>query len=170
MRPDAIDTMLKKKNETTALVSSLFLASSVLIFHVVLLAAMGLLVIFFSGIVNYIFWIFLGSCALIGGGVYFFFRYMKKNGGRELYQLLSLPELKGKNLEVKLLGGLASLKIADGDDKTPAIDVHQALSSRQLEDPRSIRLRELTELSRLLEKNLITAEEYDQAKKSFFQN
>lgn len=162
--------MLKKKNETTALVSSLFLASSVLIFHVVLLAAMGILVIFFSGIVNYIFWIFLGSCALIGGGGYLFYRYMKKDGGRALYQLLSLPELKGKNLEVKLLGGLASLKIADDEDKTHAIEVHQATPSRQLEDPGSIRIRELTELTRLLEKNLITPEEYDQAKKSLFHN
>jgi len=163
--------MLKKKNETTALVSSLFLASSVLIFHVVLLAAMGILVIFFSGIVNYLFWIFLGSFALIGGGGYLFFRYMKKDGGQMLQQLLSLPELKGKNLEVKLLGGLASLKIADDDDKTRAITIDQPPASRHLiEDPRSIRLRELTELANLLEKNLITADEYDQAKTSFFQN
>ncbi|MFZ2633988.1 MAG: hypothetical protein WA081_04585 [Desulfosalsimonadaceae bacterium] len=162
--------MLKKKNETTALVSSLFLASSVLIFHVVLLAAMGILVIFFSGIVNYIFWIFLGSCALIGGGVYLFFRYMKKDGGQMVYQLMSLPELKGKNFEVKLLGGLASLKIAGDDDQTGAIDVNSLPASRQLEDPQSIRLRELTELARLMEKNLITAEEYDQAKKSLLHN
>jgi len=159
-----------KKNETTALVSSLFLASSVLIFHVVLLAAMGILVIFFSGIVNYLFWIFLGSCALIGGGGYLFFRYMKKDGGQMVYQLLSLPELKGKNLEVRILGGLASLKIAGDDEGRRAIDVHPAVPSRQLDDPRSIRLRELTELVRLLEKNLITAEEYDRAKTSFFQN
>ncbi len=160
--------MLKKKNETTALVGSLFLASSVLVFHVVLLAAMGILVIFFSGIVNYIFWIFLGSCALIGGGVYFFFRYMKKDGGQMLYQLLSLPELKGKNLEVKLLGGLASLKIAGDDEKARAIDINQPLSSRQLEDSPSIQLRKLTDLASLREKKLITAEEYDQAKKSLF--
>jgi hypothetical protein len=162
--------MPNKKNETTALVSSLFLASSVLIFHVVLLAAMGILVIFFSGIVNYIFWIFLGSCALIGGSVYFFFRYMKKDGGRMVNQLLSLPELKGKNFEVKILGGLASLKIVGENDQTRAIEVNQPLSSRQLEDPQSIRLRELTELARLMEKNLITADEYDQAKKSLFHN
>ena len=162
--------MLKKKNESTALVSSLFLASYILIFHVILLAAMGILVIFFSGIVNYIFWIFLGSCALIGIGVYLFFRYMKKDGGQMVYQLMSLPELKGKNFEVKLLGGLASLKIAGEDDNSHIIDVNRPPSSRQLEDPQSIRLRELTELARLKEKNLITAEEYDQAKKSLFHN
>ena len=162
--------MLKKKNESTALVSSLFLASYILIFHVILLAAVGILVIFFSGIVNYIFWIFLGSCALIGVGVYLFFRYMKKGGGQMVYQLMSLPELKGKNFEVKLLGGLASLKVAGDDDKSHIIDVNLPSHSRQLEDPQSIRLRELTELARLKEKNLITAEEYDLAKKSLFHN
>lgn len=162
--------MLKKKNETTALVSSLFLASSVLIFHVVLLAAMGILVIFFSGIVNYLFWIFLGSCALIAGGAYFFYRYMKKDGGRMLYQILSLPEMKGKNLEIKLLGGLASMKIADDGDNALAIGVDHHPVSHQLEDPGSVRLRELTELARLMENKLITPEEFDQAKKTLFQH
>jgi len=162
--------MLKNKNEITSLVSSLFLASSVLLFHVILVVVMGILVLFFSGLVNYIFWIFLGGCALIGGAVYFFFRYMKKDGSQMVYQLLSLPELKGKKIEVKLLGGLASLKIAGDDAKSHVIDMDPSPTSRQLEDPRSIRLRELTELSRLREKNLITAEEYDQAKKSFFNN
>lgn len=161
---------MQKKKETTAVVSSLFLASSVLIFHVVLLAAMGILVIFFSGIVNYLFWIFLGSCALIGGGAYFFFRYMKKDGGRVLYQLMSLPEMQGKNLEIKLLGGLASMKIADDGDKTLAIDVDHQSVSHQLEDPGTVRLRELTELARLMENKLITPEEFDQAKKTLFHN
>ena len=161
---------MQKKTETTALVSSLFLASSILIFHLVLLAVMGILVLFFCGIVNYIFWIFLGGCALIGGAVYFFFRYMKKDGGRMVNQLLSLPELKGKNFEVKIMGGLASLKISGDDGKTHMIDINHPPSSRQLEDPRSIRLRELTELACLLEKKLISAEEYDEAKKSLFNN
>jgi hypothetical protein len=158
--------MFKKDNEISNITNSLVLASSILIFHVLLLAGLGILVLFFSGIVNYIFWIFLAGSALITGSVYLFFRYMKKEGGTAFLKIMSLPELKGKNVEVNLLGGLASFKV--GSDKTNphVIESNVIPTDRQLEDPSSRRLRELTELARMLEKNLITLEEYHQVKKS----
>ncbi len=158
--------MFKKDNEISNITSSLVLASSILIFHVLLLAGLGILVLFFSGIVNYIFWIFLAGSALITGSVYFFFRYMKKEGGSAFLKIMSLPELKGKNVEVNLLGGLASFKIASDKSNPQVIESNVIPSARQLEDPSSRRLRELTELASMLEKNLITLEEYHQVKKS----
>jgi len=158
--------MFKKDNEISNITNSLVLASSILIFHVLLLAGLGILVLFFSGIVNYIFWIFLAGSALITGTVYFFFRYMKKEGGTAFLKIMSLPELKGKNVEVNLLGGLASFKIASDKTNPQLIESDVIPSARQLEDPSSRRLRELTELARMLEKNLITIEEYHQVKKS----
>ena len=156
--------MFKKKSDINHLVNSLFLASSILIFHVILLAGLGILVLFFRGIVSYVFWIFLGGCALIISSAYLFFKYMQKKGGRTIFKILSLPEFKGKNVEVRLLGGLASLKIGSGDEKQTVIDS----GVRRLEDSQSVRLRELTELARLLEKNLITSDEFQKAKKSLF--
>jgi hypothetical protein len=41
-----------------------------------------------------------------------------------------------------------------------------AQPTQQLEDPGTIRIRELTELARMLEKNLITREEYNRAKQT----
>lgn len=158
--------MIKKKGEITNIANSLLLASSILIFHVILIAGIGILILFFSGIVNYIFWIFLAGSALITGSVYLFFRYMKKQGGTAFLKIMSLPELKGKNVEVNLLGGIASFKIA-GDNHAPQVIENNVIPvSRQLEDSKSRRLRELTELVRMLEKNLITIEEFDQVKKS----
>jgi len=160
--------MLKKDNEISNITNSLVIASSILIFHVVLLAGLGLLVLFFSGIVNYLFWIFLAGSALITGSVYYFFRYMKKEGGTAFLKVMSLPELKGKNVEVNLLGGLASFKIASDKSAPQVIESDAVPVSRQLEDPSSRRLRELSELSRMLENNLITLEEFNQVKKSLF--
>ncbi|MBC2716368.1 MAG: DUF423 domain-containing protein [Desulfobacteraceae bacterium] len=158
--------MFKKNSEITNITNSLILASSILIFHVILLAGLGILVLFFSGIVNYIFWVFLVGSGLISGSVYLLYRYMKKEGGTAFLKILSLPELKGKNVEVNLLGGLASFKIAR-DTRDPRVIESDAMPvSRQLEDPDSRRLRELMELARMLEKNLITLEEYNQVKKS----
>ena len=158
--------MFKKNNEITNITNSLILASSILIFHVILLGGIGILVLFFSGIVNYIFWIFLAGSALIAGSGYLFYRYMKKKGGTAFLRILSFPELNGKNVEVNLLGGLASFKIA-GDNSVPqGIESNIIPVARQLEDPDSKRLRELTELACMLEKNLITIEEFDQVKKS----
>lgn len=155
--------MFKKKNEINHLVNSLFLASSILIFHVVLLAGLGVLVLFFRGIVNYILWIFVGGCALILGSAYLFFKYMQKEGGRKVKKILTLPEFQGRRVEVSVLGGLASFKI--GSIESDSIPV-----SHQLEGPQSIRLRELTGLARLLEKDLITLDEYQRVKKSLFDN
>ena len=164
--------MFKKNKEISNITSSLVLASYILIFHVILLGGLAILVLLFSGIVNYLFWIFLGGCLLISGSIYLFYRYMKKQGGAAFLEILSLPELNGKNVEVNLLGGLASFKIADDKNRSPmnnlppVIDNEAVSSTRQLEDPDTRRLKELTELARLLEKNLITTEEYNHMKKS----
>ena len=158
--------MFKKDNEISNITNSLVLASAILIFHVVLLGGLGLLVLFFSGIVNYIFWIFIVGSALVSGSVYLFFRHMKKEGGMAFLKIMSLPELKGKNVEVNLLGGLASFKIANDKSESIELESNVIPVSRQLEDPSSRRLRELAELSRMLEKNLITLEEFNQVKKS----
>ena len=158
--------MFKKDNEIKNITNSLVLASSILVFHVLLLAGLGVLVLFFSGIVNYIFWIFLAGSALITGSVYLFFRYMKKEGGTAFLKIMSLPELKGKNVEVNLLGGLASFKIAGNNSEPQEIETDVIPAARQIEDPESRRIRELTELARMLEKNLITLEEYHQVKKT----
>jgi len=164
--------MFKKNKEISNITNSLVLASYILIFHVILLGGVAILVLFFSGIVNYLFWIFLGGCLLISGAIYLFYRYMKKHGGAAFLKILSLPELNGKNVEVNLLGGLASFKIADdksrshGNNLPPMIDNEAVPYPRRLEDPNTRRFKELKELARMLEKNLITIEEYNHMKKS----
>jgi hypothetical protein len=107
----------------------------------------------------------LAGSALITGAAFVFYRRMKKDGGAVILNILSHPELRGKNIEVNLLGGLASFKIAGDSRAQKTIESLAIPISRQLEDPDSRRIRELAELVGMLEKNLITAEEYHQIKK-----
>jgi hypothetical protein len=161
------EIMFKKNKEFSNIANSLMVASSILIFHVILLAGLGILVFIFSGIVNYFFWIFLGGAALISGSAYLFYRYMKKKGSATFLRLLSLPELKGKNVEINLLGGLASFKVTDDDKRTsPEIENNADPEYLMLEDPESKRFRDISALAGMLEKDLITREEYNHLKKS----
>jgi hypothetical protein len=146
---------------------SVLLAYFILVLHVLLIAGLVLMVIFFRGMIHYMIWIFLGGTAAILASGYHFYRRMKRDG-KTLREILSSPRLSGRTVEVSLLGGLASFKVGKSD-KTPALSSDSTGQYRpQLEDPKAIRLRELTELVRLLENNMITLDEYNKAKKQIF--
>jgi hypothetical protein len=165
-----LKSIFKKQGEENHLMNSLFLASLILVFHVVLVAGLGVLVLLLHGIVNYMVWILLGGFLLTAGSVYLFFRYMKQGGGQALQKMLSLPEFQGKNIEINFLGGIASLKIRNENKERIAIESSMIHNSRQIEDAQTVYFREISELARLLEKNLITPDEYFQAKKVLFKN
>lgn len=159
--------MFKRKPDDTHLISSLFLAFSILLFHVVLLAAIGLLILIFRGIINYLAWILLGGGVLAGAGLFVLYRYTQKEKSM-ISKLLELPEFKDRRVEVNILGGLASFKIDHHDQADQAwTAIDQESNSpppHQLDDPDRMRVRELSELARLFEKNMISLDEYDRAK------
>jgi hypothetical protein len=69
-------------------------------------------------------------------------------------------------VEVSLLGGMATVKLGQSS-RPPAIGHDAAMDIPRLEDPDASRSRdisELSELARLLEKDLITVAEFNKAK------
>ena len=148
--------------EKDGLVKSVLLAYMILALHVLLIAGLGLLVLFFRGFVQYMLWIFLAGALVVLYSGYRFWRRMKAEG-KTLGEMLAQPAFRGRSVEVSLLGGIASFKLGApsgalleaGDD---------VLGPLRLEDAETARIRELGELARLLEKDLITREEYDAAK------
>ena len=162
---------MPKKNKPAnkkgdGLFKSVMLAYVVLVLHVLLMLGLGLLVIFFRGVVQYVLWIFLfGTAAIVASGVYFY-RRMKAEG-KTLKQTLSSPLFAGRPVEVSFLGGMASLRVGM-PGHTKELESGSVDPGHQLEDFRAVRIRELTQLARLLEDDLITREEYDEAKKTFF--
>lgn len=154
----------KKKIEDDKHFKSVLMAYCILLLHVLLVAGLVLLVIFFRGIINYMVWIFLAGSIVILASGYHFYKRMKEDG-KTIRDILSSPRLSGRTVEVSILGGLASFKIGRPDNVPLLNDASARPHQKQLEDPAAIRTKELTELVRLLQDDMITLEEYNKAKR-----
>jgi hypothetical protein len=156
----------KADNSGAELFKGVLLAHVIIGLHVGVIALIGLLVIFFGGIARYWGWILLAG--LTAFGLFGVFLYHKvKSRGRDIYRdIRSAPVMPGGTLEVSLLGGLASVKFSKPAD-APALPPAAALPAL-LEDPATLRIRELSNLAQMYEKNLITREEFEQAKAAMF--
>jgi hypothetical protein len=157
--------MFGKKNEDDGLVRSVLLAYFILALHVLLIAGVAILVLFFRGVVSYMLWIFLGGMVLVGVSAFYFFRRMRAEG-RSLGEMLRNPMFNGRSVEVSLLGGMATVKLGQ-HSQPPAIGHDTVLDVPRLENPDKSHSRdvaELAELARMLEKDLITVDEFNKAK------
>jgi hypothetical protein len=156
--------MTHKIKQSDGVFKSVLMAYSVLLLHILLIAGLGLLVIFFRGIIQYMIWIFLGGAAALAASAYRFYTRMKEEG-KTLQEMLQSPLFHGRSVEISILGGVASFKI-NKDSSPSAFLTDTSCDTRpQLEDPASARIRELSELVRLLENNLITLEEFNSVKR-----
>lgn len=154
---------MNTSKQQPGLIRGVFMAHFVLFLHVFLIAGIGLLILFFRGIILYMPWIFFGGAALLAGGSYLLYRRARREG-RSLTEMLSQPMFKGRSVEVSFLGGLASLKVSS-PEKKESLTTGLADPHHRLADPHSLQVHELTELVRLLDENLITLDEYNKAKK-----
>jgi len=167
MKRKAVFSMqLKNKNNQDGVLKSVFTAYFILVLHIFLIAGLGVLVLFFRGVVSYMLWIFLGGTGTIALVGYLTWKRMKTEG-KSLNEMLSLPIFKGKSVEVSVFGGLASLKI-ENNGNGKALDTRIADTKSLLEDPETVHIRELTTLVHMLDKNLITLDEYNKAKQKIF--
>ncbi len=156
----------KNENEGEGLLKGVFLVYFILILHVLLIAGIGCLVLFFRGVVQYMMWIFLGCTIVAIASGYYFFRRVKQ-GRKGVGEVLNSSQFKGRTVEVSLLGGLASFKLGTPGN-TPELGSGSFQQHQQLEDPATVRIRELNNLADLLEKKLITIEEFNETKKQLF--
>jgi hypothetical protein len=161
--------VFKQREKEGSHFKSVLMAYFILLLHVILVAGLVMMVIFFRGIINYMIWIFIGgSIAIIASGLHFHKRM--KMEGKTLREILNSHRYSGRTVEVSFLGGLASLKIGGQKNNLPALDSSSPGHVKQLEDPESIRYEEFSELVRLLENGLITLEEYNRFKERLFKS
>ncbi len=154
---------LKSKKNSDGVFKGILLAHVILVLHLVFFAALGLLVVFLSGVIEHMFWIFLGGMALVALSGYLFYRRIKREG-KTLGEVLKSPVLEGRSVEVSLLGGMATLKVGQSQ-KPKAIEAGPGSAPKQLEDPQIARIKEINALAQLLEKDMITPDEFIKAKK-----
>jgi hypothetical protein len=156
-----------RPGDSQGLFKSVMMAYAVLVLHVLLIAGLGLLVLFFRGVAQYMVWIFLaGACGLAVSG-YLFYRRMRTEG-KTLKEMLQSPTFGGRAVEVSFLGGLASFRLGQQSAQRELPGTSEDLL--RLEDPDAFRKKELEALLRLLEKNLISPEEYQKAKQDILKS
>lgn len=156
----------RSKHNREGLFKGIAMAYAILILHLVLIAALGLVVIFLTGIAHYMFWIVLTGMALAALAGYLFYRRLRKEG-RTLGETLRAPAFLGREVEVSLLGGLATMRLGKTSGSR-ALEVGHQTQAQQLEDPDVLQIKEIQNLAQLFEKNLITLEEYNKAKNRLF--
>jgi hypothetical protein len=139
------------------------LAYLVLFLHVILILGLGLVMLLFGGVVTYLPWILAIGGLLIVGSAYLWWRHLKRQG-KKIRDVLNDPLFHGRSVEISFLGGFASLKVGHSPEP-PAITQGPGESVRQLQSPESYRSEQLANLARLLKEELITTDEFLQAKK-----
>ena len=153
----------KNKDQGENLFKAVLMTHIILFLHLLIIAGLVLMVIFFRGVTQHMLWIFLGATGLLLLSGLIFYRYIKSKGKKVFHDIENSSLFKGRSFEISFLRGLASLKFGQPDDqkvlKNPSSE-----ANLQLEDPETVRIRDLTELARMYEKDLITSEEYNRAK------
>lgn len=161
--------MIQKTKENDGVFKSVMMAYTVLLLHVLLIAGLGLLVLFFRGFIQYVIWIFLGGAAAIFVSGYRIFKRMREEG-KTFRETLGMPAADGRPIEISILGGMATFRIGRDTALPPALPDVPVQHLHLLEDPAAARIRELTDLARMLENNLITLEEFNTVKSRLFQS
>lgn len=154
------------KKEKEGLFRSIFIAHIILLLQILLLAVAGVTILLFKGVYHYLPWIMGGLGILILLTAWFFYREMRSKSS-DLAQVLSMPQFQDREVEVKLIGGLASFKMGAPKDNPalPHTTGAGGTSRALLAEPEKTTEEKLVALISLHEKNLITKEEFETAKK-----
>ena len=137
------------------------MAHVVLILHLLLFAGLGILVAFVGGVMQYMVWIFLAGMVLVALSAYLFMRRLRREG-KSIIDTLRSPMFRGRSVGVSLLGGMATLRL-DQSGQKPTLEGSRE-TPLQIEDPETAKIREINALAKLLEKELITRDEFIKAK------
>lgn len=159
-------TKIMKLNDeqNKSVFSGVMLGYMVLVMHLLLMIGLGITVVLIKGIYDFRWLIFLTGIVIIGGSGYYFYRRMK-GSNRKLSDFMSDPALQNRTLEISLLGGMATVKLGHKDESIKLIAPETGAETKQLESPKSVQLKELSELNKMLDEGLITREEFLQLKK-----
>jgi len=109
------------------LFSSILLTYLILILHGLVIIGLAFLVVFFRGVVEYLPWVVGGGIILILLSAWLIWRKFVQSRN-ELAEMLNHPALRDREVEIKLMGGLASVKLGQpsmpGGPAEPALDYH----------------------------------------------
>jgi hypothetical protein len=143
--------------------NGVFIGYLVLLLHLLLILCLGVAVVLLKGIYDFRWLILSAGTLLLVASSYLFYRHLKA-GNRRFSELMNDPALRDRTLEISLLGGMASVKLGHRAEPGKLIET-QSSPVRQLESPTRMQLRELEQLAKMLEDQLITRDEFSRFKK-----
>ena len=144
--------------------SGVILAYLVLLLHILLIIGLGITVVVIKGIYDFRWLILFAGIALIGGSGYYFYRYFQQHKQR-FHDLMSDPAFNDRIVEISLMGGIATMRLGHKDDGVRLIQEANETEVKQLESPQSSQMTRLSELTKMLDDELITREEFLKLKK-----
>ncbi len=139
----------------------------ILLIHLLLVIILATAVIFIQALSEYIEYIMGAGVLLIIGSGAFFYHLLKQNG-KQILNTLRNPPFPGQNIEVSLLGGLASISInSQNQNQQTMLDNHittlNALPEYSSDTSPS---NELLRLSDLYDRGLISRDDFNKLKDS----
>lgn len=156
-------------NQDGNLFKAVLMTHFILFLHLIMIAGLVLMVIFFRGITQHFWWVILGATVFLVLSAIIVIRGIKSSGRKMFRDIEKSSLYQGRGFEVSFLRGLVTLRFGQPDG-LKMIETESSDAKLQLEDPETVHIRELTELARMYEKNLITAEEYSRTKKQIMKS
>jgi hypothetical protein len=165
--------MKLNKTDKEGVFKNIFIAYFILLFHVVLLAGIAIFVVLIKGFFEYLPWIMAGAGLVVALCVWLVIRQMRKNSA-QIQDILSNEQLNHRNVEISFMGGLASFKVQSNAEDTRRVLTYPepdnlSPDTRLIETDTDKAERKMNQLNALYEKDLITKEEFDQARQSIIQ-
>ncbi|MEW5735118.1 MAG: hypothetical protein AB1921_09705 [Thermodesulfobacteriota bacterium] len=152
----------KAPKATEGLMRSIMIAHLILLLHAALAGGLFVSIIFFQGLVHYMPWIFLtGAFVVVASGLRVY--AIMKRDQKTLAEILRDPLFAGRPVTLSFMGGLVSLRV--GSPERPLVMKDASPDALTLAETPASRARELSRLAGLYERNLLSWQEYEDAKK-----
>ena len=163
--------MISKNSNDSGLPRGIYIASIILLLHVVLLAGIGVVIIIFKGMFEYLPWIMGGAGFLIITIIWILYQRMKKNSS-DIKEVLSMPQFQNRAVEVKFLGGMASFNITPEINQQTLIEHHALNNSKtpMIENGLNKKEEKIFKMKELFKKeDLMDKKEFEKAKQDILQ-
>ena len=145
-------------------VRGVFLGTFVVLLHIGLVSLATLFIMVLGSLFEYRLFLFLGTVGLVGCAGYAFYRRFDSHA-KQVLAVWRDPAIRGRSLEVSLLGGAASLRIGRAEDDRAALPAAPVGGQLLAPEGDSGRVRDLVRLADLYECGHISEEEFARLKR-----
>jgi len=154
------------KKQDIGLFKSIYAAYFILLFHVVMIGAIGVVIVLFNGVINNIIPILLICGLLFLSFGYFLFRLIKRKS-HAIKDIVTSEQFSNRSVELSLFGGFASVKLGAPVQNPNGVQIEGTSEKQTLLD--SVKPEETIEFKKarnIMKKKHRKPDEYDSLKRA----